>query len=135
MIADNNADGKETGLGEIGSRLLKLYPDFDIRNYHYSKLSEYLKDFPSLSVTNKDNNVWVSLNISSDAEIERQILSVFKRHGVDDMNISELKAELEEMNPNLEASIRRSGVTKFSVYLNRKIRSVEVNGRHVTLKK
>ncbi|WP_212636690.1 OST-HTH/LOTUS domain-containing protein, partial [Salmonella enterica] len=36
MIEDNNAEGKETGLGEIGSRLVKIFPDFDIRNYHYS---------------------------------------------------------------------------------------------------
>ena len=41
MIEDNNAEGKETGLGEIGSRLVKIFPDFDIRNYHYSKLSEF----------------------------------------------------------------------------------------------
>ena len=40
-----------------------------------------------------------------------------------------------ELNPNLEASIRRSGVTRFSVYLNRMIGSVEVNGRHVLLRK
>ena len=46
-----------------------------------------------------------------------------------------LKKELLELNPNLEASIRRSGVTRFSVYLNRMISSVEVNGRHVLLKK
>ncbi|MBE5999584.1 MAG: NYN domain-containing protein, partial [Sarcina sp.] len=53
MIEDNNAEGKETGLGEIGSRLVKIFPDFDIRNYHYSKLSEFLKDLPSLSVENR----------------------------------------------------------------------------------
>ena len=134
MIADNNADGKETGLGEIGSRLVKIFPDFDIRNYHYSKLSEYLKDLPSLTVTNRDNNVWVSLKITPDTEVERQILSVFRRHQTDDMNISSLKSELEEMNPNLDATIRKSGVTRFSVYLNRKIPSVEVNGRHVILR-
>lgn len=135
MITDNNADGKETGLGEIGSRLTKLYPDFDIRNYHYSKLSEFLKDFPSLSVNTRDNAVWVSLKITPDSEIEKQIHQIFDRHETDDMNISQLKKELEEINPNLEASIQRSGVTRFSVYLNRKIPSVEVNGRHVTLKK
>ena len=29
MIEDNNAEGKETGLGEIGSRLVKIFPDFE----------------------------------------------------------------------------------------------------------
>ena len=68
IITDNSAEGKETGLGEIGSRLVKIFPDFDVRNYHYSKLSEYLKDFSSLKVENRDNAVWVSLNSSHSQE-------------------------------------------------------------------
>lgn len=134
IITDNSAEGKETGLGEIGSRLVKIFPDFDVRNYHYSKLSEYLKDFSSLKVENRDNAVWVSLNSSPDSEIEQQILRIFRKHNTDDMYLTTLKKELLELNPNLEASIRRSGVTRFSVYLHRMISSVEVNGRHVLLK-
>ncbi len=135
LITDNNTEGKETGLGEIGSRLVKIFPDFDIRNYHYSKLSEYLKDFRSLKLENRDGAVWVTLNSSPDSEIEQQILSIFEKHKTEDLYMGVLKRELEELNPNLEATIRRSGVTRFSVYLNRKISSVEVNGRHVLLKK
>ena len=134
MITDNAADGKETGLGEVGSRLVKIFPDFDIRNYHYSKLSEFLKDLPSLTVSARDNGVWISQKITADSEIEKQILSIFRRHDTNDLNISVLKQELQDMNPNLDATIRKSGVTRFSVYLNRNIHSVEVNGRHVTLR-
>ena len=135
MIEDNNAEGKETGLGEIGSRLVKIFPDFDIRNYHYSKLSEFLKDLPSLVIENRDNAVWVSLSSSPDSDIESQILRIFENHHTDDMYISTLKKELEEVNEKLDATIRKSGVTRFSVYLNRMIPSVEVNGRHVMLRK
>ena len=135
MIEDNNAEGKETGLGEIGSRLVKIFPDFDIRNYHYSKLSEFLKDLPSLSVENRDNAVWVSLSSSPDSDIESQILKIFENHHTDDIYITTLKKELEEINDKLDATIRKSGVTRFSVYLNRMIPSVQVNGRHVMLRK
>lgn len=135
MVTDNSAEGRETGLGEVGSRLVKIFPDFDIRNYHYSKLSEYLKDFPSLSIETHDNAMWVTLNSSSDSDIEKQILGIFEKHGTDDMYITDLRRELEDLNPNLGATIRRSGVTRFSVYLNRMIHSVVVNGRHVTLRK
>ena len=135
MIEDNNAEGKETGLGEIGSRLVKIFPDFDIRNYHYSKLSEFLKDLPSLSVESRDSAVWVSLSSSPDSDIESQILRIFENHHTDDMYISALKKELEEVNDRLDATIRKSGVTRFSVYLNRMIPSVQVNGRHVMLRK
>ena len=134
MIIDNSAEGKETGLGEIGSRLVKIFPDFDIRNYHYSKLSEFLMDFPSLTVENRDNAVWVSLAASSDSEIESQILKIFENRRTNDMYLSALKKELEKVNPNLDAAIRKSGVTRFSVYLNRNIKSLEVSGRYARLR-
>ena len=31
IITENQNDDRETGLGEVGSRLVKLYPDFDVR--------------------------------------------------------------------------------------------------------
>lgn len=133
MITDNSADGKETG-AYIGSRLVKIFPDFDIRNYHYSKLSEFLTGFPSLQVTNRGNVVWVTLKSTPDTEVEKQIRSIFARHNTADMNTSMLKIELQNLIPNLDATIRKSGVTRFSVYLNRKIPSVEVNGQRVSLK-
>ncbi|RYQ19410.1 NYN domain-containing protein [Bifidobacterium pseudolongum] len=133
MITDNSADGKETG-AYIGSRLVKIFPDFDIRNYHYSKLSEFLTGFPSLQVTNRGNVVWVTLKSTPDTEVEKQIQSIFARHNTADMNTSMLKIELQNLIPNLDATIRKSGVTRFSVYLNRKIPSVEVNGQRVSLK-
>ena len=133
MITDNSADGKETG-ANIGSRLVKIFPDFDIRNYHYSKLSEFLTGFPSLQVTNRHNVVWVTLKSTPDTEVEKQIQSIFARHNTADMNLSMLKIELQDLIPNLDATIRKSGVTRFSVYLNRKIPSVEVNGQRVSLK-
>ena len=41
-IIDANSDkGKKTHLGEIGSRLQNRYPDFDVRNYGYSKLTTF----------------------------------------------------------------------------------------------
>ena len=41
IIQENDNKGKQTGLGEIGSRLQKKYSDFDVRNYGYSSLSTF----------------------------------------------------------------------------------------------
>ena len=131
---DHKVGGTDPGQGEIGSRLVKIFPDFDTRNYHYSKLSEFLMDFPSLTVENRDNAVWVSLKASRDSDIEDQILQIYRRHQTNDMYLSALKKELEKINPNLDATIKKSGVTRFSVYLNRNIHSLEVNGRYASLK-
>ena len=128
MITDNNAVGKETGLGEIGSRLVKIYPDFDIRNYNYSRLSSYLKDFESLNVVTRNKAVWVSLNGSSIQDVESQIADIFHRHHTNTMNIGTLKNELQKENPNLNATIKKNGVTKFSVFLDKKIDCVRFEG-------
>ena len=49
------------------------------------------------------------------------------------MELSTLKRELMEINPSLNATIKKSGVTRFSVYLKRKIHSLEVNGPRVRI--
>ena len=45
IITDNQNNGKSTGLGEVGSRLLKRYPDFDVRSYGTNLLSKLLDEF------------------------------------------------------------------------------------------
>ena len=42
IITENQNDDRETGLGEVGSRLVKLYPDFSVRRYGYRLLSKFL---------------------------------------------------------------------------------------------
>ena len=51
------------------------------------------------------------------------------------MNIGLLKNELEKVNPNLNATIKKNGFTKFSVFLEKKISSVRVeSGTNAVLK-
>lgn len=61
IITENQNNDKETGLGEVGSRLVKLYPDFDVRNYGYSMLYKFLDTFPKLKVTREGSKMSVSL--------------------------------------------------------------------------
>ena len=120
--------GKETGVGEIGSRLVKIYPDFDIRNYNYSRLSSFVKDFESLNVATVNNATWVSLKVSPLTDVEAQIEAIFADNKTTVMNIGRLKDELQKINPSLNATVRTSGVTKFSVFLERKIPCVRMVG-------
>lgn len=133
IIDDNNTDGKDTSLGEIGQRLTIVYPDFDVQNYGYSKLTNFVKDLPRLQMSSHDGAQWVTLRASSDDDIEQQILRIFEKHKTKELDIGLLKQELRTINPNLDDTIRKSGVTRFNVYLNRNIHSVEVNGSTVTL--
>lgn len=70
IITDNQNNGKSTGLGEVGSRLLKRYPDFDVRSYGTNLLSKLLDEFASVQITKEGSSVTVELAV--DAERERK---------------------------------------------------------------
>lgn len=61
IITDNQNNGKATGLGEVGSRLLKRFPDFDVRSYGTNLLSKLLGKFASVTITKRGSDVSVEL--------------------------------------------------------------------------
>lgn len=61
IITDNQNNGKATGLGEIGSRLQKRYPDFDVRSYGTNLLSKLLEEFTRVTITKDHSSVTVEL--------------------------------------------------------------------------
>ncbi len=61
IVTDNQNNGKSTGLGEVGSRLLKRHPDFDVRSYGTNQLKKLLDEFESVVVTKDGNSVTVEL--------------------------------------------------------------------------
>ena len=72
IVTDNQNNGKATGLGEVGSRLLKRYPDFDVRSYGTNQLTKLLGEFTSVQVTKDGNSVMVELTESSTASVGDQ---------------------------------------------------------------
>jgi len=59
IIAEISDDEGWAGMGDIGNILLKRYPDFDVRNYGFKKLTPFiksLKGFDIRSKTTKDGN-------------------------------------------------------------------------------
>ena len=54
MVADNMANDKPTNLSEIGTRLKKMYPDFDSRNYGFQQLGKFLASLDGLNVANAE---------------------------------------------------------------------------------
>ena len=61
MIIENQDNNKGTGLGEVGSRLVSLYPDFDVRSYGYNMLSKFLEQFPRIQLEKRGHIVSVAL--------------------------------------------------------------------------
>lgn len=72
IITENDNKGKETGLGEIGSRLQKKYSDFDVRNYGYSSLSTFLEE--SRGFTLKKTNSTVMVGLKEDKDMKKRLM-------------------------------------------------------------
>ena len=83
IITENQNDDKETGLGEVGSRLVKLYPDFDVRRYGYSLLSKFLETLPKLKLIREGTKVWVTLyeDKSKKERLEEYIMQQIRSNG------------------------------------------------------
>ena len=75
ILTENENNGKKTGLGEVGSSLLKKYSDFDVRNYGYSSLSKFIEEMEdTFTLYKRENAISVSLR---DDGIKREQLEVY----------------------------------------------------------
>lgn len=56
IIKDSETEDQGINIGELGSRLVKRYPDFDVRNYGHTKLSKFIRSFDNFDVKALDAN-------------------------------------------------------------------------------
>ncbi len=104
IVTDNQNNGKATGLGEVGSRLLKRYPDFDVRSYGTNQLTKLLGEFSSVQVTKDGNSVMVELTESFTA-------SAGDRSGDDKQTGSTVSSD-SESQPEENAVESQQGVSE-----------------------
>lgn len=114
---DSASEKIKIGLGELGSRLNKIFPDFDPRNYGYSKLSTFVREFKDFKVTN--DNKWVSLYVTSVCELDRTVMNILASSKDKAMNMGELKKTVLAEITDLDACVAQTGVTKFSTFLKK----------------
>lgn len=115
-ILDENEDaGKPmTNIGEVGSRLLKKYPDFDVRNYGYSKFSTFCEGLKAVKI-HRNNNIISLINASrQDANVEEMMVKIIKeKDGV--MELSLLSQELKRRFPDF--SVKNYGFSQFKKFV------------------
>ena len=125
IIMENSNQGKETQIGEIGSKLNLLYPDFDVRNYGYSKLATFLKDScKEVRFTMKHNQVVLSLN-ERESDIISIVREILKANGGEVDNMSRIADEIKNQIPNF--NVKNYGYNKFSNFI-KSLPGVEVVG-------
>ena len=142
IISENGDEEKGISIGELGNHLLKRYPDFDVRNYGYTKLSKFLSAFDGLSLTRHNNVIFASLRQSHlDADAVRAAIVTYVRDWEKSkhtkLNLGQLNQWLMEKYPQF--NVKNYGYTTFIKFVS-DIRGVSVkssgkNGRikHVYL--
>ncbi|HOO08264.1 MAG: NYN domain-containing protein [Ruminococcus sp.] len=117
IVSENANLQEEINIGELGSRLQGRYPDFDVRNYGYSKFSQFLKDFDCLSFRQVGSSILVSLkNDTSDLDkISEALAAIVRTGGSKGYNLGELKKQLCTKVP--EFSLKTYGYSKFSRFV------------------
>ncbi len=117
IITENQNNDKETGLGEVGSRLVKLYPDFDVRRYGYSLLSKFLETFPKLKLKQDGTQVTVMLyeDKSRKEMLEEFIIQQIKEAGAQGILLGTLGNRIH--NKFKDFKVRDYGYSQFKQYV------------------
>jgi len=117
IISENANLQEEINIGELGSRLQSRYPDFDVRNYGYSKLSQFLKEFVCLSFRQVGSSILVSQKSDrTDLQLVVTMLTAIVRtNGTKGYNLGELKKQLCSKMPDF--SVKTYGYSKFSRFV------------------
>ena len=117
MVIENQNSNKESGLGEIGSRLVSLYPDFDVRSYGYNMLSKFLEEFSGIQLVKHGNYVSVALkeDRGMKEDIDAYVVSLVQKAGKDGMELSTLGNRVYEKYKDFK--IRDYGYAQFNKYV------------------
>ena len=125
IITENQNNDKETGLGEVGSRLVKLYPDFDVRRYGYSLVSKFLETFPKLKLKQDGTQVTVMLyeDKSKKEMLEEFIVQQIKDSGAQGILLGTLGNRIH--NKFKDFKVRDYGYSQFKQYVQ-SLHNIEV---------
>lgn len=117
IISDNEANDKETTVGELGNKLSNRHADFDVRNYGYSKLSKFLDSIKSLKLEQRGNTIVVTLRESEipREQVEKVAVEIISKTKDKKMGLPELKQKMEKRIPAF--NIRNYKYSKFSQFI------------------
>jgi len=117
IITENQNNDRETGLAEVGNRLVKLYPDFDVRSYGYSLLSKFLEEFPKIRIIKNGNFVSVTLyeDQSMKESLDQYIVQKVKESGKEGITLGTLGNKVHSTYTNFKSS--DYGYSQFKQYV------------------
>lgn len=117
IIADNDNNGRQTHLGELGSKIVARYPDFDTRDYGYSSLSKFIEETKTFKLHKAGLAYYVSLEETrTKDDIYSFARTVISEYGQAGMNISELSNRIHAKFPSFTP--KTYGYSQFQKFVN-----------------
>ena len=102
IINENSGDSSEMNTGEMRNRLVKRYPEFDVRNYGYTKFSSFLNTMSSLELKNNATMVKVKKSEYSIQQVYKTIIHLVSENKNKKINLGELNQKLMEKIPSFK---------------------------------
>lgn len=117
IITGNENNGKDTGLGEIGSRLVKKYSDFDVRTFGYSTLSKFIEEMDRFETVKDHHNVFVRMKDSrlTREQLDEYVLNLIKSAGKTGMDLGFTGQKVHNAFPDF--NVKEYGYATFSKLL------------------
>ncbi len=116
-ILDENEDaGKsKTDIGEVGSRLLKKYPDFDVRNYGYNKFSTFCEGLETIGLIRNNNSILLYEANKEDLQIAKVIMDILLGYEKEGIELSLLATKIKAVNKDF--SVKKFGFSQFKKFI------------------
>ncbi len=115
VIRDNDNRGRATSLGVIGDSLNNKFPDFDVRNFGYSKLSTLIKEMPRFELVMEEGGGSATVRIketeTSDARIFAFITEELGKRDDKTLVLSSLATKVYRRFPDF--NLKDTGYSQF----------------------
>ena len=93
---------------------VKIYPDFDVRNYGFSKLSTFCQDLKNIKLIKRDNSCLVTMKTKK-KDIYEEIRLLVAQAGKHGIEMGTLGRKLKYNNPGF--NVKSYGFSQFSKFI------------------
>lgn len=128
----SETERNEISLGELGSILHKQFPDFDVRNFGYTKFSVMIsEEFPQMKFEVKNNTSYISIkNKVERSDINDEVYKFIQKNGGVVNNLAQIQTHLKSKYKYFD--LKDYGFSKISSFL-KSVPNVKVNNNSVKL--
>lgn len=128
-------------LGELGSILVKRFPDFDVRNYGYKKLSDFILTFDEFINKKLNGQIYIrrstTLQMAS-IDVKSIVIAIYEKYSDEDgwAKFCDISNEFVKSYPDIDIKAlgfgkMKSFINSFGIFEFRNIPSTEHKGQNI----